>query len=201
MSFPAGAQSNIAKVKVDLPKQLPSRLTTLQKACPDTVFEANPAACPVASLIGAVKASTPILPLPLVGPVYFVSHGGAAFPDLVAVLQGYGVRVDLVGSTFISRAGVTSSTFENVPDVPVSSFELYLPEGKFSALTANGNLCASKLMMPTSFIAQDGAQLKQDTKITVTGCPKTKKKIKTKKASKKGKDGRAATTSRGRGAR
>ena len=39
-------QANIAKVKVDLPKQLPLRLTTLQKACLGRVFEADPAACP-----------------------------------------------------------------------------------------------------------------------------------------------------------
>ncbi|MGH2854828.1 MAG: hypothetical protein ACRDLF_11640, partial [Solirubrobacteraceae bacterium] len=139
--FPSGPQSNIARVRVELPKQLPSRLTTLQKACPDSVFEANPAACPAASVIGAVQAVTPILPVKLRGPVYFVSHGGAAFPNLVAVLQGYGVRVNLVGETFISKAGITSSTFTNVPDVPVSSFELFLPQGPFSALAANGNLC------------------------------------------------------------
>jgi hypothetical protein len=172
--YPKGAQSNIAKVKVDLPKQLPSRLTTLQKACPAATFEANPASCPSASIVGIARASTPILPVTLTGPAYFVSHGGEAFPNLIVVLQGYGVRIDLVGDTFISKAGITSSTFTNVPDVQVNSFELYLPEGPHSALAANGNLCTQKLTMPTSFIAQDGAQLKQSTKITVTGCKKSK---------------------------
>jgi hypothetical protein len=185
LSLPPGAQSNISRVKVELPKQLPSRLTTLQKACPASVFEANPAQCPPASAIGAVQAVTPILPVKLRGPVYFVSHGGAAFPNLVAVLQGYGVRVNLVGETYISPAGITSSTFTNIPDVPVSSFELYLPEGPYSALAANGNLCKSKLTTPTLFTAQDGAQLKQNTPIQVTGCPKAKK-TKKKKARKAG---------------
>jgi hypothetical protein len=64
--------------------------------------------------------------------------------------------VDLVGTTFISKAGITSSTFKTVPDVPVGTFELYLPEGKDSALAANGNLCIGK-------------------PLTVTGCPKATK--------------------------
>jgi hypothetical protein len=184
--FPPGAQSNIAYVKVALPKQLPSRLTTLQKACTAAQFESNPAGCPAASIIGHAKAITPILPVPLIGPVYFVSHGGEAFPSLIVVLQGYGVRVDLTAATFISKQGITSSTFKTIPDVPVNTFELYLPEGKYSALAANGNLCKSKLAMPTLFTAQDGAQLKQSTKLTVTGCPKIKKasKRKAKKASR-----------------
>jgi hypothetical protein len=86
------------------------------------------------------------------------------------VLQGYGVTVDLVGATFISHAGITSSTFKQVPDVPIGSFELTLPEGKFSALAANGNLCASKLAMPTAFAGQNGAQINQSTPIEVEGC-------------------------------
>jgi hypothetical protein len=188
LAVPPGAQSNIARVKVELPKQLPSRLTTLQKACPAATFEANPAACPAASQIGAVQAVTPILPVKLRGPVYFVSHGGAAFPNLVAVLQGYGVVVDLIGETFISKAGITSSTFTNIPDVPVSSFELFLPEGKYSALAANGNLCKDTLKMPTSFVAQDGAQFKQSVPIKITGCPKAKKA--SKKKAKKAKSAR-----------
>jgi hypothetical protein len=175
VSYPSGSfgnDANIARVKVSLPKQLPSRLTTLQKACPAATFDANPAGCPAPSIVGTVRSSTPLLPVGLSGPVYFVSHGGEAFPNLIVVLQGDGVRVDLVGDTFISKAGITSSTFKTVPDVPVKSFELYLPEGRYSALAANGNLCKSKskLKMPTEFVAQSGAVVKQNTKITVTGC-------------------------------
>jgi hypothetical protein len=178
----ASQQSNIAKVKVDLPKQLPSRLTTLQKACTAAVFEANPANCPAASVVGVVKAVTPVLPVPLSGPAYFVSHGGEAFPSLEVLLQGAGVRVDLTGSTFISKQGITSSTFKSVPDVPISTFELYLPEGPHSALAANGNLCKSKLAMPTAFVAQNGAEIHQSTPVSVTGCPKAKPTKKAKKA-------------------
>ena len=165
-----GTQANIAQAKVELPKQLPARLKTLQKACTAAVFEADPASCPAASVVGIVRAITPVLPGTLSGPVYFVSHGGEAFPDLVAVLQGDGVRTDLVGSTFISKADITSSTFKKVPDVPVSSFELYLPAGPDSALSANGNLCSERLKMPTTFTAQDGATIHQSTPIAVTGC-------------------------------
>ncbi len=185
---PAGIYANIARVKVDLPKQLPSRLTTLQKACTSKQFEANPAGCPAPSVIGHAKAITPILPVPLEGPAYFVSHGGEAFPSLIMVLQGYGVTIDLVGSTFISKAGITSSTFKAVPDQPVTSFELTLPQGKFSALAANGNLCKTKLAMPTEFLAQNGAKINQSTKISVTGCPKVKK-AKRRKHKKQGRPG------------
>jgi hypothetical protein len=188
-----GTQANIAKVKVELPKALPSRLTTLRQACLAATFEANPADCPADSVVGHATATTPILPVPLTGPAYFVSHGGEAFPSLIIVLQGYGITVDLVGSTFISKQGVTSSTFKTVPDVPVGTFELTLPEGPFSALAANRNLCTDKsLTMPTEFLAQNGAAIHQSTKISVTGCPKHKTKAKKaprKRAKKVGKRG------------
>ncbi len=170
-SAPLGTQENIARVKVELPKQLPSRLKTLEKACVAATFEANPANCPAASVVGHAKAITPILPVPLEGPAYFVSHGGEAFPSLVVVLQGYGVTVDLVGTTFISKHGITSSTFKTVPDVPVGSFELTLPEGPTSALAAPHNLCkAGKLAMPTEFLSQSNSVVRRSTPISVVGC-------------------------------
>jgi hypothetical protein len=186
----ASVQSNVKAVKVDLPKQLPSRLTTLQKACPSATFEANPASCPADSKVGTASAETPVLPVTLTGPAYFVSYGGAKFPELVVVLQGYGVTVFLHGETFISKAGITSSTFRQVPDVPITVFELKLPEGPFSALAANGNLCKSPLKMPTAFTGQNGAVLHQSSPISVTGCSKhkakkTKKHTKTKKGNKR----------------
>jgi hypothetical protein len=190
LSEPAGSQgtqANITRVKVDLPKQLPSRLTTLQKACTAKQFEANPAACPKESMIGMAKVTTPLLPVPLVGPAIFVSHGGEAFPSLTMVLQGYGVTVDLVGTTFISKAGITSTTFKTVPDVPFNAFTLTLPQGKFSALAANGNLCKSQLAMPTEFLAQNGAKINESTKVSVASCPKAKKAAKKHKSKKQGK--------------
>jgi DNA-binding beta-propeller fold protein YncE len=161
--LPFGSQANIASVKVDLPRQLPSRLTTLQKACVDRVFDSNPGACPAGSRVGTATATTPLLPVRLSGPAYFVSHGGAKFPELVIVLQGYGVTVDLHSETFIDKAGITSSTFRTIPDVPVGTFELTLPQGYSSALAANGKLCS-----PTRT-----ALVKRKVTVTVKGHAKT----------------------------
>jgi hypothetical protein len=132
-----------------------------------------------------VIAYTPVLREALRGPAYFVSHGGVKFPELILVLQGDGVTIELGGETFInSKTGVTSSTFPAVPDVPINSFELKLPEGRYSALAANGKLCGSKLVMPTTIEGQNSIVVKQSTKIAISGCPKTKKTKKTKKAKK-----------------
>jgi hypothetical protein len=167
-------EANLHSVRVELPKQLPSRLTTLQKACAEAVFAVNPAACGRQSIVGTVKAWTPLLARPLVGPAYFVSHGGAKFPELIFVLQGDGVTIEVAGETFISKTGVTSSTFPTVPDVPVSGFQLKLPEGPYSALAATGRPCREKLVMPTTITGQNGVVVKQKTRIAVTGCPKAK---------------------------
>jgi hypothetical protein len=195
-------EANIAKVDVSLPLTLPSRLSTLQKACPGAQFDSNPAGCPAASLVGSAVAHTPLLANPLAGSAYLVSHGNAAFPDLVVILQGEGITIELTGNTDIKR-GITYSHFDTVPDAPISSFELRLPEGPHSALAANANLCAATrtvtvkkrvvrrvhgkrrrvlrsikkrvvapLLMPTTITAQNGAVIRQTTKVAVTGCPK-----------------------------
>jgi len=211
-------EANIRKVEVQLPKRLPARLTTLQKACTEAQFAANPAGCPAASDVGIAIAHTPILASPLTGPAYLVSHGGQAFPDLVLILQGEGIVLRVTGHTQIKH-GITFSRFETVPDAPISSFELKLPEGPNSTLAATESLCstmrtvtvrkrvlvhrnghtprmtrsvqkqvAEPLAMPTKITAQNGMVLQQTTKIAVTGCAK-KAKGKAKRKAKRTKRG------------
>ncbi len=176
-------EADLRSVVVQLPKQLPSRLTTLQKACPQAVFAANPVDCrPLGSEVGTATVTTPVLPgtppgreANLSGSAYLVSHGGSAFPDLDLVLEGDNVTIELTGNTQIKN-GVTSSTFAAIPDAPISSFTLDLPVGPHSALTATANLCAGrssigKLIAPTTIVGQNGAKLQQATRVSVAGCP------------------------------
>jgi len=210
-------EANIRKVDTQLPLALPSRLVTLQKACLQAQFAANPAGCPAGSLVGTAKAITPILNAPLTGPAYLVSHGGAAFPDLDIVLQGEGITIDLVGTTDIKK-GITFSNFDTVPDAPISSFELKLPGGPGALLAATKKLCvptrtvtvskkatrrvhgqtkrvtvkvkrivSEPLLMRVAMTGQNGAVVHQSTKIGITGCPKTKAKKKNKAKKKRGK--------------
>lgn len=199
-------QAHLKSVYVELPKLLPSRQETLKLACAEATFAANPASCPADSHVGTAVVHTPVLPVPLTGAAMLVSHGGAGFPDLDLVLQGDNVTIEQTGTVNIEK-GITSTDFGSVPDAPIDSIELTLPEGAHSILAATGNLCSETvvkkvetkahgrtvrrkrsviekrdLSMPTVITAQNGAVIKEATTISVTGCPKLKKKSRSKAA-------------------
>jgi len=137
----------------------------------------------------------------MTGPAYLVSKSGsgtshpgeskaekeeAAFPDLVLVLQGEGVRIDLTGALFVSTKNITSVTFRTIPDIPIRRLDLILPEAKTSILAASAGLCTKKpLLMTTAITAQNGARLKPTVKVAVEGCkhhnPKRHKRPKKKR--------------------
>ncbi len=168
-------QANIRQVTMQLPKQLPSRGSTLRKACLAAVFETGPppGACSSGARVGGATVTTPDLPGTLSGPAYLVSHGGEAFPDLDLILRGDGVTIVLVGHTHVSTKGIITSNFESLPDAPITSATVNLPVGPQSLLAANGNLCReqSKLTAPTTIVGQNGTKITQKTKIAVRNCP------------------------------
>jgi hypothetical protein len=179
--------ANIAAVKLDLPRRMVPRLSTLQRACTAAVFEANPASCPAASAVGTATVLTPLVRQPLSGPVYVVSHGRAATPEIALVLHGEGVILDLVGQTSV-KGGVASAAFRSLPDAPISELDLMLDAGPHSLLAANlpaqahGSMCGQSLAMPVELTGQDGAVLKQTPTIAVSGCPSRKAHGKAKHA-------------------
>ena len=169
-------QAHVAKTVLTIPAIMPARLSTIQKACVASVFEANPAACPEGSVIGSATVHTQVLKSPLTGPIYLVSHGNAAWPDAELVLQGENnIKVILDGQTAIKK-GVTTSSFLSVPDVPFETVEANLPEGPHSALTTNlpasdhYSLCGQHLTIPVTLTGQNNSVLTESTKVAVEGC-------------------------------
>jgi hypothetical protein len=183
-----GSQAWFKAAKFDIPKQLPSRLETIQQACLAATFEHNRAACPAHSIIGHAVVHTQLIPVPLEGDVYFVSYGSAKFPDAVFVLHGYGITIELQGDTFINhKTGITSVTFPATPQVPFETIEVTLPTGRYSEFGANlpnssYNFCGRKLTLPTALYATNGLEIHQNTPVTITGCKKHKRPAKKSKA-------------------
>ncbi len=193
-------EAHVAETILTIPATLPARLTTIQKACVASAFEANPASCPEGSDIGTTIVHTPVLKSPLVGPIYLVSHGNAAWPDAELVLQGEGIKIILDGQTAIKK-GVTTSSFESVPDAPFESVEATLPEGPHSALTTNlplkdhYSLCGQHLTIPTALAGQNGTAVADTVKVSVQGCAAVKAS-KAKKLTRKQKLKRALVACR-----
>lgn len=170
-------EANLAKLKVDLPRQLAVRLSTLQKACPAAAFAADPASCPSGSAIGAATAVTPLLANALKGSAYLVSNGAAAAPSIEMALHGEGITLLLAGATSV-RGGSLAAAFRTLPDVPLSTFDLVLSTGPHSLLGASlpqrarGSLCGQRLRMPVAMTAQNGAVVRRDLAVGVIGCPR-----------------------------
>jgi hypothetical protein len=162
------AEANVSAVTVTLPQQLGVRIENLQHACPEATFSEDPAKCPAGARVGSVSAATPLLPVRLTGDVYLEAHQAGQLPTLEAILRATGVQVHLSSTIDLSH-GVTS-TFNAIPDLPISEFLLTLDAGAGSALTAKSDLCAQPLTMASSILGQNGKKVDDKPVVGVAGC-------------------------------
>jgi hypothetical protein len=103
-------------------------------------------------------------------------------PDLVASLDGQ-IHLDLVGRIDAVKARLRS-TFEAVPDAPVSKFVLEMQGGKKGLLVNNTELCKAKPKADVQLDAQSGKTYDFNPLVKADCGKKSKKKHKKKSASK-----------------
>jgi hypothetical protein len=189
ISEPGGVRANIDSLEGVFPSQLSARLKSVQHACLQATIDSNPALCPPGSRIGSAVVRTSLFRNPLSGPTYLVSRGTAARPEIVIILQGEGVVLELSGSLKISSSNALIFSIGDVPDAEISSLQVNLPAGPGAVLGANdlskatGSLCGKRLVLRMNVTGQNGVAVKAAPRVSVTGCPKAKaaKKATTKK--------------------
>ncbi len=133
--------ANIGGAVVTLPRSAFLDQAHIRTICTRVQYAAKGGSgggCPKAAQYGYAKAWTPLLDEPVQGPVYLRSSNHK-LPDLVAALHGI-VDVDIVGRIDSFKGGIRSS-FETVPDAPVSRFLLRMQGGKKGLVVNSRNLC------------------------------------------------------------
>jgi hypothetical protein len=187
LTQPKGQNANVAGATVILPKGMLIANAHINNPCTRVQFNAGALpgdGCPTKSILGTAKVWTPLLEEPETGKVYFRSNGGEReLPDLVVALRGT-VPLQLVG--FVDSVGRKNaevrrvrSRFLNLPDAPVSRFELRLDGGKKGLLQNSKNLCKATNRARFQLDGQNGKAYDTEPKIQVS-CSKRKKKGKTK---------------------
>ncbi len=182
-------EANIAGSRVALPQILRPDTVPLNAPgglCQQAQFEAN--ACPGPSRVGHATAYTPLLANPLSGPIYVVQRQGRVLPDLAVQLQGQ-VALNLFAQNAIEGVR-TVNTFSGLPDVPVTSFELFIQGGKTGLLKNFHDLCtAATDHADATFTAQSGKVSSSKPELEIVGCapPGIKILSRSVRATKRGK--------------
>ncbi|HEU5253087.1 MAG TPA: hypothetical protein VFU16_07170 [Solirubrobacterales bacterium] len=159
---PRPGDANIGHARVTLPRSEFLEQGHIKTICTRVQFNAgvgNGEQCPAASVYGRARAVTPLLDEPLSGPV-FLRSSNHPLPDLVAALHSGRIEVALVGridSATKGRAkGLIRTTFDAVPDAPVTKFTLKMFGGKKSLLVNSTNLCRRTHKAIAEFTGQNG---------------------------------------------
>ncbi len=179
----APGQSNLKKVRVSLPLSLALDPDNANGLCEFADGSKVVPTCPAASIVGSATAKTPILGEPLTGPVYFVKNirkdpkSGRdikTLPKLVLPLVGQnGVRLTLTGTSDVVGDQLVT-TFDNIPDAPVSSFELNINGGKGGILAvSDADICKSTQIADQGIGGQNGKTSLADVYVQTPAC-KTK---------------------------
>jgi len=148
-------EANTARASVALPRSEFLENAHIGTVCTRVQFAAEN--CPAKAIYGHARAITPLLDEPLEGPVYLRSSSHK-LPDMVAALKGPNTRpikVELDGRIDSVNGGIRS-TFDFVPDQPVSKFVLNMFGGAKGLIVNSRNLCQQTYKATAKFNGQNG---------------------------------------------
>jgi len=138
---PRVGDANAARISVALPGSEFLDQSHIRTVCTRVQFKAgagNGTACPQGAIYGRARAWTPLLDQPLEGPVFLRSSENP-LPDLVLALHGL-IDVHAVGRIDSVNGGIRT-TFDFVPDAPITKVVLEMGGGKKSLLENSTNIC------------------------------------------------------------
>jgi hypothetical protein len=160
--------ATMRRVVTTLPRALEPNLRALARACP--AEQADAGTCPASSIAGKAQAVSPLLAEPLTGPVRLVK-GTGAFP-LLRVELGGPLALTLTGTVGLTASGAATTTFDAIPDLLLSRFELSLDGGQDGLLFASPRTCSSaaQLYGAAEFMAHTGATATDESAFAVKGC-------------------------------
>ncbi len=162
----ADGEANNQRAAVLLPDALGVDGPRLEQSCSMDDFQTG--SCAATTKVGKATAVSPLLDSDLSGPVYVV--GGDGLPMLGVDLKGP-LPLKILGSPGF-KDGRVETTFEGLPDLPLSRFELVFPGGPTGLLRVTGNLCAKSSTFNADFTSQAGQTVSKTLPTTETGsCP------------------------------
>jgi hypothetical protein len=150
------------KTVVTLPENLGVDLKNLGGVCTDA--QLNSSTCPANTKIGDVSADTPLLPTRLSGGVYLVTPDKPGLPSIGLDLG----LVRLKGAVDIKTRLTT--TFNSVPDVPLSKLTLNLTGGPKGALMTTVDLCDKTPTFDATYTSQSGVTKSDKVPAEMIGC-------------------------------
>jgi hypothetical protein len=163
---PRRGDANLGRVSVTLPGSELLENAHFRTICTRVQFAAAGGlggGCPQGAIYGKVKAWTPLLDEPLQGPVYLRSSD-SQLPDMVLVLKGL-VGVEAVGR-IDSIGGRIRTTFDDLPDAPITRVELNMQGGKKGLLVNSTDICRGVHRAKADLTGQNGKRRADRIRVT-----------------------------------
>lgn len=165
-------QANLAAASVVLPRGELLDTAHIRALCGRGL---PPRRCPARSRLGRAAIRSPLLTEPLRGPV-FLRAPSHRYPDLIAEVEGGGVRLLLHGRTGATRDGRLRLRLLGLPDLPLSQATIDLAGGRRGIIVNSRSLCGRKRRGFVLLKGQNGKRRRRRPSLKLANCAERRRR-------------------------